>query len=166
MVSRKGLFRLPTRISRVFAVIAKHVVMLLSRIWVTVGCGGIFVVDHGCMTHADIYPVCTWEFSLSLATVHLMHRRCDAHVLCITQPHQMILLNEQLYMYIARSGKKCFGLQLRNWLNRELSYIYRDTFPCTANAHNGLSWVQMHVKNGHSIYSYLRNIRCGSFFFF
>jgi hypothetical protein len=35
-----------------------------------VGCRGIFVGDHGCATH--IYPVCAWEFSLSLATVHLL----------------------------------------------------------------------------------------------
>lgn len=43
------------------------------------GLWGHFVVDHG--ADVIIYSVCPWEFSLSLATVHLRHRhrRCSSY---------------------------------------------------------------------------------------
>jgi hypothetical protein len=151
MASKKGLFRLPTRISRVFAVMVKHVVMLLSRIRVIVGCEGIFVVDHGCVTDIDIYPLCAWEFSFTLASVHLLHRRWHVHVCCRTWPHQMILLNEQLYWAIWEKGP---GHHLRSlFIDSGLSYICHDTMISSHVLLDGLSRAQMHGVNGQSIHN-------------
>jgi hypothetical protein len=42
------------------------------------GLWGHFVVDRWDLKYVTIYPVCLWEFPLSLATVHLMHSRYDS----------------------------------------------------------------------------------------
>jgi hypothetical protein len=53
MGSNKGILRLSASISKVSAVMLKHVVMFVSRVWVAVGLGGILVGDWG-MRHVSI----------------------------------------------------------------------------------------------------------------
>jgi hypothetical protein len=83
MAAKNGLFRLLARVSRVFVVIVKYAVMLLSRTRVTVGWGGIWVVDQGSRETSGFYLVYHWEFSPSSATgniSHIAHPRCDVYV--------------------------------------------------------------------------------------
>jgi hypothetical protein len=71
------------------------------------------------------FILCAHVNFLLLATVHLLHRRCDTHIWCRTWPHQMIWSNEQLYL---RDVGKSAGLHLRSLFNnRGLTYICHET---------------------------------------
>jgi hypothetical protein len=152
MATKRWLFRLLARISRVFAVIVKHAVTLLSRIWVTVGWGGILVVDHGCARHVDIYPVCTWDFHF-----HWLLFISRTEDMMLISSVELITSNDTIdtieWAVILRDLGKM------SWAPTECSIEcsvillwYRDIFPCTANAYDGLSRVQMHGVNGQSTY--------------
>jgi hypothetical protein len=148
MASKKGVSRLPARVSRVFELIVKHFVMLLSRISLTVGWVGILWGESWCVRDSTHLSCVRMGLSFSLASVHLPHRGCDAVIWCRAWSHQMIPLNEQM-----RSRKNVLG---SNWetYSIESSTIllwYCDIFPCSANAHDGQSRVQLHGVNRQSI---------------
>jgi hypothetical protein len=114
MATKKGLFRLLARISRVFAVIVKHTVMLLSQIWVTVGWGGILVVDHGCARHVDIYPVCTWDFHFQWL-LFIFHP--EDVILIFGVEHEHIKWYYWMSSYIERSGENVLSVRWRDQLH-------------------------------------------------
>jgi hypothetical protein len=70
MAVKRGLFRLLARISRVFAVIVKHAVMLFSRIVVTVGFGAIL---GGRSLGISILSYVHLGISPSFGTDHISH---------------------------------------------------------------------------------------------